>query len=1018
MAGKVNVPIGVAIQGLANTQKQLQMLTRGIGGVGKTAGVAAIGFAAFVGAVRGADFAAQAIAGARDLERNMAGLKTVFESTTPQMTQFSKNAVEMGLSMTDASKASVFIGSVLKQSGFSIQETADLTERLVGLGTDLSITYGYDVQEALMGMTALFRGEYDPIEKFGVAMKQSEINSELAARGFDHLEGAARRYAEQQIRVELLFQRSADAQGAMARQSGTLAAEQIKLAASFENVRDTVATSMLPVITDIMMDLQDVMADLQPQLQAAFEAAAPAVERLAEVLVPALGQGLINVVDFLTRTFNLISDILDPTTAIGESFAAIGANFESLVTTIFGRGVEIEDVFNGIGIALQFGADMLSDIIRFIDITIIGFKTIGEMIHAMFTGDWDKFFNTDWSNIITGQIESRDAFVAQELAIAKANEELRKTQKLTKEITRQAASLSLSNLPKYIRDSLGAKAKPTPLGGGGGDDDDAGKQAKDYVKEFFDSLREEVAKEQARLKLERIGASEGLIDSILGSQGWEKVFARVIASGTKGIKKLQDQFDRTSAGIKALEATRKALEDEAAKAIEVLEEKAKKLEQAFIDADLAAQDFKRTIAATAQLDILPTADVELGRFEEQIVSTFANIRQDLAQGLLDGRILQKDFNTLTAFVMAEQEQLAIVARNRDDLANRYALSKALIQEYKDALTGSMQLTTLLSNLKEKTEERTVTETTKGVMRLGKSLREFEVTVSRSYEDTSLTVAQKTEGILTGFREMAEKARAFGENLRKLRALGLDDQLFNQLVQAGVDAGGETAQALVDGGKETITELNGLFRDIDSLGADLGEEVARTLYGSGVDMATGLLEGIMSQQAAMEQKARDLADAFSKAFSQRVNTAVTVVTDMANKDAKDARDAVPKLENIDFSALEKINKLIEGAQRYIKNQSDMVLKFGAQEKLDLYNALKNDILGGKAVDLSGVRSGMSAEEIAIATGRQEAPTVTYNVTVNASNYPGGAQAGQAFVEELKSFERNNGSVGNFLIQGLA
>jgi hypothetical protein len=34
------------------------------------------------------------------------------------------------------------------------------------------LTFGYDVQEALLAITALFRGEYDPIEKFGVAMKQ------------------------------------------------------------------------------------------------------------------------------------------------------------------------------------------------------------------------------------------------------------------------------------------------------------------------------------------------------------------------------------------------------------------------------------------------------------------------------------------------------------------------------------------------------------------------------------------------------------------------------------------------------------------------------------------------------------------------------------------------------------------------------------------------------------------------------------------------------------------------------
>ena len=154
MAGKINVPVSVAVQGVANTAKQFQILGGSIGRLGKTAGIAGLAFGAFAGAVKAADFASNAIAGARDLERNMLGLKSVFQEVTPQMERFALNAQNVGLSLNDASKASIFIGSVLKQSGFSIQDTADLTERLVKLGTDLSLTYGYDVQEALMGMTA------------------------------------------------------------------------------------------------------------------------------------------------------------------------------------------------------------------------------------------------------------------------------------------------------------------------------------------------------------------------------------------------------------------------------------------------------------------------------------------------------------------------------------------------------------------------------------------------------------------------------------------------------------------------------------------------------------------------------------------------------------------------------------------------------------------------------------------------------------------------------------------------
>ncbi len=56
MAGKINVPITTAIQGLANTQRQLATLSRGISSIGRTAGLAAIVFADFTAGVNFSDF--------------------------------------------------------------------------------------------------------------------------------------------------------------------------------------------------------------------------------------------------------------------------------------------------------------------------------------------------------------------------------------------------------------------------------------------------------------------------------------------------------------------------------------------------------------------------------------------------------------------------------------------------------------------------------------------------------------------------------------------------------------------------------------------------------------------------------------------------------------------------------------------------------------------------------------------------------------------------------------------------
>ena len=167
------------------------------------------GLAGNIGKAAGAFSAFQALAGARDFmiqsvnltqryERNLLALSQVFETATPTMRAFTKEVEAYGLSQSQAAQASVFLGSVLKQYGFSVEESSGQTQRLVKLAQDLAVTYGYDVQEALLAITALFRGEYDPIEKFGVAMKQNEVNARVAADGMGDLEGAALANAQAQ----------------------------------------------------------------------------------------------------------------------------------------------------------------------------------------------------------------------------------------------------------------------------------------------------------------------------------------------------------------------------------------------------------------------------------------------------------------------------------------------------------------------------------------------------------------------------------------------------------------------------------------------------------------------------------------------------------------------------------------------------------------------------------------------------------------------------------------------------
>jgi hypothetical protein len=307
--------------GIKQATSQLGAFGSAAGGLGSTLGKVGAALAGFGLAAKAVKFTSESIDSARDLERNMYSLDTVFGGMAPTMEKFVKGAHEIGLSQKDAAKASTFLGSVLKQSGFSMADTTKQTQKLVSLGVDLATTYGYDVSEALLGMTALFRGEYDPIEKFGVAMKQSEINAELAARQQNNLTGAARRNAEQIIRMELLYERAADATGAFTGQSGNLFVEQMKLQAQFENMQASIGTQLLPVmvgLTEALLPLIDLMG---PRLAQAINDSIPILEGfIAEIK---------NINDATTFTGGTIKVLLD---VFGAFFSFITQNFGVLLT--------------------------------------------------------------------------------------------------------------------------------------------------------------------------------------------------------------------------------------------------------------------------------------------------------------------------------------------------------------------------------------------------------------------------------------------------------------------------------------------------------------------------------------------------------------------------------------------------------------------------------------------------------------------------------------------------------------
>ena len=284
-------------------------------------------------------------------------------------------------------------------------------------------------------------------------------------------------------------------------------------------------------------------------------------------------------------------------------------------------------------------------------------------------------------------------------------------------------------------------------------------------------------------------------------------------------------------GIKSVSDAAKKAADAAAKAAKDAQDAADKQAQAYLDAAAAGQklvDANKELMASFK-DLFATK-TPLGQFEQAAVDAFSNIYDEIKSALADGQILDQAAANLKAYADKERSALQAIGKQRDILAGKLDVARSITS----GVLGLAQLTSFLETTTSSVTE-TVTSIVNGIQLA--TTKTFDVVTSG--------------GLVDNFQKIVDKTKAFAKNLLQLKALGLNKNLFAQLVQAGADAGGATAQAIVDGGSETITALNDLYGQLDSAAATIAETSTQTLYEVGQQVVSnGFIEGLVSQSDAL------------------------------------------------------------------------------------------------------------------------------------------------------------------------
>jgi hypothetical protein len=297
-----------------------------------------------------------AVSAASDAQQSLGGTQAVFGKYADAVVAKSGKAAEaVGLSANQYRESANIVGSLFKGQGVAADQLAGKTDNLIKMGADLSATYGGTAADAVEALTSAYKGEFDPIERYGVSLSAAKITTEAFAvanvksqAAFAKLSPAQQTAAKQQATTNLLLKAGKDATGQFQAQTGTLAEQTQILKAKYTDLSAQLGAKLIPIITKLLEKGIKLTGWLEKN-PAVAEAAAVAVAALAAGFV-ALGVAMLaNPVSLTVAGLVLLGAGLVAAYKKSEKFRnVVNAAFKTVSKVVLAQVDIILGVFEGL----------------------------------------------------------------------------------------------------------------------------------------------------------------------------------------------------------------------------------------------------------------------------------------------------------------------------------------------------------------------------------------------------------------------------------------------------------------------------------------------------------------------------------------------------------------------------------------------------------------------------------------------------------------------------------------------
>lgn len=258
--------------------------------------------------------------------------------------------------------------------------------------------------------------------------------------------------------------------------------------------------------------------------------------------------------------------------------------------------------------------------------------------------------------------------------------------------------------------------------------------------------------------------------------------------------------------------------------------------------------------------------------KSQINDAFNSLRGQLYEATKDSA---KQVDDLTAKLKklqsARHKDNAEIAQTKAALAQankEYKNEVAAWNEMRFKLTDEQVLLGKLADKYDALSEslKAATDTYDAAI---KTRDDYNKTITDQYGALQQATGDTTaESFISDLKKQLEDTKSFMNTLQQLRALGLNDDLYKQLLQTGSSALPFVQDLLADG-KTSIDQINDLDKQLGSVASSLGQTASSQLYQAAVDSAKGLVDGLAAQQAAIEAQMDKIATAMVASIKKKL-----------------------------------------------------------------------------------------------------------------------------------------------------